>query len=189
MVCYIYFLLCFCGCKKTGSFADSTSDSADSIFDCTVLPDSTWSLPEKNSYKVIAASHTDSLGYTNTTLYTFDADQNPCDHLQVESTEKIEPYSLLIIQHYTIDEDYRITETKYLDSLLIEQLTYEITDKGEFAEIRDGSIPITTYEMFSNSDNFIIESFIWEKNSKGELRKKDLKQTTYHLKAFMNNIR
>ncbi|MCD8176807.1 MAG: hypothetical protein LUE98_05030 [Tannerellaceae bacterium] len=142
-------------------------------------------LPDYKGYKVVAVTSTNPAGNEATNLYTFDQQGNKLDSLQVISVEPLESYHTFIMQDYKMNQNNTITETKYLNNQIIEQLTYEITGKGEFAEVRDGKTPVIAYEMFNNTDQFVVESFIWDTTPEGGLIKKELTQTTYNLTRLL----
>lgn len=115
-------------------------------------------------------------------LHSLSDNLKPLDKLQLYSIEDVDGGNNVIAQTFEIDGDYRIKVSKHLNDTLIEQLTYTPTTEGVFEEMRDGKITTVAFDSYDHI-NYIVQTFIWDRNANGGLIKKNLQTANYELTA------
>ena len=138
-------------------------------------------LPQKDSLRFIIASYKVPGGDEYVMeLYSLSDKLQPLDKLQLYSVEEVNGGKNKILQTFEVDSDYVIKVSKELESVLIEKLTYTPTPDGVFNEIRNGKTVTVAFDSYDHI-NYYIQTFVWNHNSNGGLRKKMLKTDRYKL--------
>ena len=139
-------------------------------------------LPQKGQLKFVITCSEESNGERTMELHSLSDNLKPLDKLQLYSIEEVDGGNNVIAQTFEIDGDYRIKVSKHLNDTLIEQLTYAPTTEGVFEEMRDGKITTVAFDSY-NHVNYIVQTFIWDRNANGGLIKKNLQTANYELTA------
>ena len=137
-------------------------------------------LSEKDSLKFIIASHKVPGGEYSMELYSLSDELRPLDKLQLYSVEEVNGGKNKIVQTFEIDTDYTVRVSKELDKTLIEKLTYTPTSDGVFKEIRNGKTVTVAFDSYDHI-NYYVQTFVWNRNAAGGLRKKMLRTDRYKL--------
>jgi len=142
-------------------------------------PSAAW-LPQKDDLKFIITCTEEPNGERMLELQSLSDDLKPLDKLQLYSIEEVDGGNNVIAQTFEIDADYRIKVSKHLNETLIEQLTYTPTAKGIFEELRNGKTTTVAFDSYDHI-NYIVQTFVWDRDTNGGLIKKNLQTVNYEL--------